>query len=55
VFVDPDHAAPLAPFGPDENDLLDSSDHRTERSRLSCQLRCEPGLEGARFEIAPKD
>ena len=36
VFVDPAFAAQLPPMSEDENDLLDSSDHRNETSRLSC-------------------
>ena len=39
----------------DENDLLDSSSHRTRLSRLSCQLPVGPGLEGLRVQIAPED
>jgi 2Fe-2S ferredoxin len=39
----------------DENDLLDSSDHRTECSRLSCQLRVGPDFEGLKVRIAPED
>ena len=39
----------------DENDLLDSSDHRDARSRLACQLKVEPALEGVVVEIAPED
>ncbi len=39
----------------DENDLLDSSDHRNERSRLSCQIPFENALDGLRVQIAPED
>jgi ferredoxin, 2Fe-2S len=55
VFVDPAFADRLPPMAEDENELLDSSDHRNERSRLSCQLRCTPAVEGLRVEIAPED
>ena len=55
VFVDPAFADKLPPMSEDENDLLDSSDHRNEHSRLSCQLKCRPELEGLRVEIAPED
>lgn len=44
-----------APIGDDENDLLDSSAHRTERSRLSCQIRFEEWLDGLTVQIAPED
>ena len=55
VYVDEAFADRLPPMAEDENDLLDSSDHRTERSRLSCQLRCTPALEGLSVKIAPED
>lgn len=42
-------------MGDEENDLLDSSSHRTERSRLSCQIRFEAGLSGLAVQIAPED
>jgi 2Fe-2S ferredoxin len=35
--------------------LLDSSDHRTEFSRLSCQVPITDALEGLRVTIAPED
>jgi 2Fe-2S ferredoxin len=55
VYVDPAFADKLPPVGDDENDLLDSSDYRTETSRLSCQLRLNDGLSGLRVTIAPED
>jgi 2Fe-2S ferredoxin len=39
----------------DENDLLDSSDHRGPTSRLSCQLEMTAALDGLRVTIAPED
>ncbi|MBA4091064.1 MAG: ferredoxin [Sphingobium sp.] len=39
----------------DENDLLDSSDHRTDRSRLSCQIHLKDGMSGMRVVLAPED
>ena len=39
----------------DEDDLLESSDHRTERSRLSCQISLTPALNGLQVTIAPED
>jgi 2Fe-2S ferredoxin len=39
----------------DENDLLDSSDHRNETSRLSCQVQITGDLDGLRVTIAPED
>lgn len=55
VYVDGEHAPLLPPIAGDEDDLLDGSEHRTERSRLSCQLFCAPELDGLRVEIAPED
>jgi 2Fe-2S ferredoxin len=45
----------LPAMSDDENDLLDSSEHRTDRSRLSCQLLVTDALEGLEVEIAPED
>ncbi|MBW8783087.1 MAG: 2Fe-2S iron-sulfur cluster binding domain-containing protein [Novosphingobium sp.] len=55
VHVDPRFAGLLSAIGADESDLLDSSDHRDERSRLSCQLRVTPELSGLRVAIAAED
>ena len=55
VRVDPDFAAMLPPVSADESDLLDSSDHRTPESRLSCQLPFTAALNGLRVTIAPED
>jgi len=55
VQVDPDWADRLPKMGPDESDLLDSSDHRSATSRLSCQLPFERDLDGLRVTIAPED
>ena len=41
--------------GADEDDLLDSSDHRTAASRLSCQIAFTPTLDGLAVTIAPED
>lgn len=55
VIVDPGFADQLAPMGDDENDLLDSSDHRTATSRLSCQVIFREDMDGLRVTIAPED
>lgn len=55
VHVDPAFADRLPPMGEDENDLLDSSDHRNERSRLSCQIPFSDALDGLRVTIAQED
>jgi 2Fe-2S ferredoxin len=54
VYVDPDHLERLPAMSDDENELLDSSDARTERSRLSCQLEVNGKLDGLRVTIAPE-
>ncbi|WP_343611067.1 2Fe-2S iron-sulfur cluster-binding protein [Novosphingobium sp.] len=52
VFVEsPD----LDAMSGDEDDLLDSSDHRSAASRLSCQIRLTEALAGLRVTIAPED
>ena len=55
VYVDPAFAGSLPGVSEDENDLLDSSDHRNETSRLSCQLTFSDALDGLRVTIAPED
>lgn len=55
VRVDANFAGALPPMTEDENDLLDSSDHRDETSRLSCQLPFTDALDGLRVRIAPED
>ena len=55
VYVDPAFADKVPAISEDENDLLDSSDHRNATSRLSCQLTMNAELEGLRVTIAPED
>ena len=55
VYVDPACADALPAMSEDENDLLDSSDHRNETSRLSCQVMLSDSLDGLRVTIAPED
>lgn len=55
VYVDPAFADKLPTMSDDENDLLDSSDHRNERSRLSCQIPFGHDLDGLRVTIVPED
>ncbi len=55
VLVDLDFADRLPAITPDEDDLLDSSDHRGPGSRLSCQLPFGPELDGLKVTIAPED
>lgn len=55
VHIDADHMAALPKMSEDENDLLDSSDHRNEFSRLACQVPVTDALAGARVTIAQED
>jgi 2Fe-2S ferredoxin len=55
VYIDPAFADLLPPVSADEDDLLDGSSHRTEQSRLSCQLVMAAALDGLRVTIAPED
>ena len=45
----------LPPMGEDENDLLDSSDHRDATSRLSCQIMMTEDLAGLTIRISEED
>jgi ferredoxin, 2Fe-2S len=55
VYVDDSFASLLPPISDDESDLLDSSDHRTAASRLSCQLHVSSEMDNLRVVIAPED
>lgn len=55
VHVDEEWLGKLPEMDEDENDLLDSSDHRNETSRLSCQIEFSDELDGLRVQIAPED
>ena len=55
VHVAPEWIDRVGPPNADEADLLDSSDHRTAASRLSCQIDFTPALDGLAVRIAPED
>ncbi|MBS0504782.1 MAG: 2Fe-2S iron-sulfur cluster binding domain-containing protein [Proteobacteria bacterium] len=55
VHVDPEWTGKLSAMSEDENDLLESSDHRDESSRLSCQIPFTADLDGLRVTIAAED
>lgn len=55
VHVDAAFADKVNPMGEDENDLLESSDHRNPASRLSCQIPFTAALDGLRVTIAQED
>ncbi|KEO90393.1 ferredoxin [Erythrobacter longus] len=54
VYVD-EAPAEIPAMSEDEDDLLESSDHRKETSRLSCQIALAPVLDGMKITIAPED
>ncbi len=55
VHVDPAFAQLLPKMSEDEDDLLESSDHRAATSRLSCQIAFTADLDGLHVTIAPED
>jgi 2Fe-2S ferredoxin len=55
VYVEPESATRLPPISEDESELLEASAHRTDQSRLACQIRMNDGLSGLRVTIAPED
>ncbi len=55
VHIDASSVAGIAAMSEDENDLLDSSSHRNEQSRLSCQVPFSDALDGLRVVIAEED
>ena len=55
VHIDPAFMDKIPAMSEDENDLLDSSDHRNEFSRLSCQVPVTDALAGLKVTIAQED
>ncbi len=55
IYVDPATVESLSPMSQDEDDLLDSSEHRTAQSRLSCQLKVDELPGDLQIQIAPED
>lgn len=55
VHVDAAWTDKLPAISADEDDLLDSSDHRNANSRLSCQIQMTADLDGLKVAIAPED
>ena len=55
VHVDPEWIGKVGGAKADEDDLLDTSDHKSETSRLSCQILFTAELDGLRVRIAPED
>ena len=55
VYIDDGAGSRLVPVSADEDALLNSSRHRRESSRLSCQLLVTAEFDGLRLTIAPED
>ena len=56
VFVDPAWAGKLTPPKDDEMELLEGSEsYRKGESRLACQIRISPALDGLVVTIAPAE
>ena len=55
VHIDEAFKDKLPEMSEDENDLLDSSEHRNDNSRLSCQIPVTGALEGCKVTIAQED
>ncbi|MBD2842509.1 2Fe-2S iron-sulfur cluster-binding protein [Erythrobacter rubeus] len=55
IHIDDGATDKLPPMSEDEDDLLESSEHRKENSRLSCQIPFTPELDGLKVTIAEED
>ena len=55
VHIDAAFVDKLPKMGEDENDLLDSTEHRDVTSRLSCQIPVSDDLDGLIVTIAAED
>lgn len=55
VYVAEDDWDRLAPASKGEAELLEFSAHPSPRSRLSCQIKMSPELDGLSVAIAPED
>lgn len=55
VHIDPAFEDKLPAMSEDEDDLLESSDHRDANSRLGCQIPFTGDLDGLKVTIAAED
>jgi ferredoxin, 2Fe-2S len=55
VYVAEEWVGKLPAISEDENGLLSIKEHRTARSRLSCQLRLTEALDGLIVKVAPEE
>lgn len=54
VYVDPEWLLKLPEADPDENMMLDEAFEVRDTSRLSCQIKLTPELDGIKVELAPE-
>lgn len=55
IYVEEAFKSLMPVMSADENDLLESSAHRSPNSRLSCQVPFTRALDGLRVIVAPED
>ena len=55
VYVDDEFMSKTGSAEDDEDELLDTSEHRQANSRLSCQIEMTEALDGLKVTIAPED
>jgi 2Fe-2S ferredoxin len=55
VYVDAEWLDRLPPIDADEEDMLACSSHRSDCSRLACQIRFTDALDGLSLTIAPEE
>ncbi|UZW56374.1 2Fe-2S iron-sulfur cluster-binding protein [Sphingobium sp. JS3065] len=55
VLVDEEWIGRVGHAEGDECELLEGSSHKGANSRLSCQVKLEPGLSGLRVVLAPEE
>ena len=51
VHVDEAWIAKTGASGDEESDLLENSDYKIDRSRLSCQIKCSPAFDGLKLAL----
>lgn len=54
VYIDKEYLDILGPLSGPESDLLDALSHRSDLSRLACQIIVTSAVEGLRVTIAPE-
>jgi 2Fe-2S ferredoxin len=55
VYIAEDYLSRLPPISVEEDELLESSEHRTKMSRLACQIKVDDNLADIDLRIAPED